>query len=516
MQCLKRKSEENKDFLLLMSIIIMNLGFFFLIGENGYIEMRDTASYCLPNLTEGIMPVYPFLINSFRILFSENYLTAVSVFQGFLAVFCITVFLMFLKKKFALKYGEVYLLWTATVLPFAIELPRYVLTHVIYTEGITYSLFYVFVLFAWNTILEKKFIWYWASVIIAFLLGLTRPQLMLLFVLTSLLLFYLLFAKKKKMLFSIVLSILLAVIIMVAGVIGIFKIRTFYVRSVGAAFEEYFPTGLREEIVIVKQDTVETESVQTQETTQEHPETEESQAQTDSFSQLSSALICRTFYEAEANDYLYYTDKDMQEIFARVYRECDKREILYQHARQGLWMWEDLTQTDIYTVANQEIGNYFRENYPEMNEGEILQKVTQVKILMALKEVQLHFGRFVYHCIRLMIPGFISCIFFNIEAIYLLCHIIVLFLYASAVAMGIYILRKEELKNDVAKVLLASVISCMIFVGVVNILFFGMQRYFIYNMGVFYCTYYLALREIFKEQVEKLEVWLKRNRKIKE
>jgi len=485
---------DKKDIYFIFSIILISILFFFGIGQHGYIEMKDTPSYCLPNLTEGIMPVYPFLINICRVLFGKYCLDAVATIQGLLATVIITVFLLFLKKKFELEYWEVYLLWLAAVLPFAIELPRYVLTHVIYTEGITYSCFYVFVMFALNTLLEKEWKWFWFTVGTAIFMGLMRPQLMLLLILCSILLIYkLLSEKKRRVILNLIIGMFASILLIALGVIGIFKIRTIYINSVGVGFEQRFEVEGKIELEIEKEyaeaDKRDIEKKQEENVSQGKP-------QANSLGQVGSALICRAFYEAESDDYQHYDDPNMQEMFLRIYHECDKQQILYPYAKEGLWMWEDLTQTDIYSVASREIGAYLTEKYPELGENELLQKITQIKISMAIKEIQLHFGRFIYHCFRLMIPGFISCIFFNIESIYLLCHIIVLFLYVSAIIMGAYIIKQKEMKNAAAKFILASVLSCIVFVGVVNSIFFGMQRYFIYNMGVFYCAYYLAFREI--------------------
>jgi len=137
-----------KKYGFVISIIALNILFFFGIGQKGYIEMDDTWQYCLPDLKEGIMPIYPLLINVFKLFFGAWYLDAVAIFQGILAIICVCAFLLFLKRKFHLKNWELYLFWVAAILPFAIELPKYVLTHVIYTEGIAYSLFYVFSIFS--------------------------------------------------------------------------------------------------------------------------------------------------------------------------------------------------------------------------------------------------------------------------------------------------------------------------------------------------------------------------------
>lgn len=501
-------TNNKKSLFFTFSIILLNILFFFLIGQRGYIEMRDTASYCQPNLTEGIMPIYPFLINICRLIFGDYCLDAVAAIQGSLATIIITTFILFLKKIFELRYWECYLLWMAAVLPFAIELPKYVLTHVIYTEGIAYSFFYVFAMAALNTLLNpiwKK--WFVLTVMIAILMGLMRPQLMLMLILCSVLLIYKLLAgKKSRWSLNVGIGVALSILLVFCGAIGIFKIRALYISTIGSWFEQRFEADGEIELAIeknVEKESVAEKQIQPADTEASAAETEPKQGA--SLGQVGSALICRAFYEAEAEDYQYYKDIDMQEMFSRIYAECDKQQILYPYAKKGLWMWEDLTQTEIYHIASREIGDYLREKYPEIDNNDLQQKITQIKISIALTELRLHFGRFLYHCFRLMIPGFISCIFFNIEAIYLLCHIVVLFLYMSAFLMALYVLRCKRTGSDAAQFMLAALLSCIVFVGVVNAVFFGMQRYFIYNMGIFYCAYYMVFRAVFMDVVQKYE-----------
>lgn len=486
---LKRRK---KELYFIIPIVIFDIFFFFFAGESGYITMKDTSSYCRADLVEGVMPGYPFFVNMCRVFWGQDYLDAVAAIQGLFAALSTTIFLLFLKKKFSLKYWEGYLLWIAAILPFAIEMPKYVITHVIYTEGITYSLFYLFVICVLNTIWKTCWKWYCMAVFIAFFMGMIRPQLMLLLILTGLLLIYLLLrVRKRKILLSLLAGSAGSCVIIIVGVLGVFNARTFYTEHIEAVFVQRIQSGI--DVPAFMEGT--------------EPLDEEEAAsiqQNDSLAQVGSAMICRAFYEAEAEDVQYYDDEDMQEIFKRIYAECDKRQILFPYARQGLWMWEDLTQTDIYIVASQEIGGFLDEKDSFMDDGQRQKEITQIKISMALKEIQIHFGRFLYHCIRLMIPGFISCIFFNIESVYLLCHIVVFLLYISAFVMAVYILRSKKADCDAAKFMLASLVSCVVFVGVVNVVFFGMQRYFIYNMGVFYCAYYMVFRVICIELLQKL------------
>ena len=94
-----------------------------------------------------------------------------------------------------------------------------------------------------------------------------------------------------------------------------------------------------------------------------------------------------------------------------------------------------------------------------------------------------------------MISSFIAAVFFQIDAIYLLCHFITLFIYLIAIGGFVWLIRKG--KKEIAYFLLVALGNILIIVGVTNLLFTGMQRYVVYVMGIFWCAMYLMAKEVY-------------------
>lgn len=463
----------NSVFLLGASLL-----YFCFVGQRGYIAMDDTSSFILPNISEGVMPGYSFLLNLLHVIFGEQYLQIASYLQGILASVCVTVFVRYLVRQFSLKIWESYILWLATLLPFSIEMPEYVITHVIYTEAITYSLYYIYFITLLNLVyrLRKQDLLnvFNMSVVMA----LIRSQLLLLLVVWGVFSFYYFMKKNKKKWQGFIKASLNMAVGVVFGVVLVYSIRGLYARTIGENFIMFYEkqeakTG--ETISAESEVVVDTTSVET------------------GTSQFGSALVVRGFFEAEEEDVKYYQTEEMREIFMRLYTRCSEKGYLYTEVGHGLRMWEEMGRDYIFREAGDVLNEYYSEMGMDMPRAERSIWFRNTKIKLAITEICVHPLRFLYHCIRLMIPGFISCIFFNIFNIYLACHIIVLFLYGSAFALAYYAVKKLSYVKE-GKMMLTSLLCCLIFVTVTNIIFYGMQRYFLYQMGVYYCAYYILVR----------------------
>ena len=93
-----------------------------------------------------------------------------------------------------------------------------------------------------------------------------------------------------------------------------------------------------------------------------------------------------------------------------------------------------------------------------------------------------------------MIPGFIASVFFQIERIYFLCHIITLLLFAIAVTGVIYCMKNSR-DHRVAVFMIVTLGVIIMMVSIINLIFTGLQRYMVYMMGIFYCNMYLLMKD---------------------
>lgn len=427
--------------LMLLSGII----FYVLLGDKWVSIEKDSAFYMNYTGREGVMPIYPAFLRLMKAILGEtHYLDGAVVVQSMLAIFCTMAFVIMLKKRFGLKLWEELLLYMACMLPFTIYLPVAGITHQIMTEGLAYSLFYIYFLILLKFVLDKQYKWGIALIIMSLLMMMIRSQLMILLITTFAAFIYVMIRKipdRRK------------AISVTGGCIGL--------AIVGGGL---FIAALRLQVLDIPQ--------------------------------FTSVLMIRGFYEVDYEDKELFDTPEMQEIFERVYHAVDEEQYRYVYARRDLYMWRDLVCDRIGTVAYREIGEY-AEQHPEtdINAREIVQKLGCTVLFK-------HFDRYLYHNVRLMISGFIAAVFWQIEPIYLLCHFITLFLYLYALTGSILCLKRKKNCRE-AEFMLTVVSFIFILIVAVNLIFYGMQRYVVYAMGIFYCAAYLLFRELIMLYITK-------------
>lgn len=462
--------------------------FYVLLGDKWVSMEKDSQFYINPGGHEGVMPLYPAFLRMMKVIMGEKYyLDGVVLVQSVLAIFCTMVFVLMLKKRFGLKLWEELLLYVACMLPFSIYLPEVGITHQIMTEGISYALFYIFFITIIEAVWTTKYRWYLASMMMAFVLGATRSQMLFLQAICLLILLWVTF---KKFVGSIWRKI---GICLAAFVIGIFlsygtykatySVVAFYAHH--QSLSEGFGSKAEEENVV---------NADGSEDVTEQSDDADADANSagagSTSSQFVTIIMSRGFYEAEQNDVDLFRDEMMREIFTRTYELADSGGKLYIYATPGLYMWEDLVYDKMLGFALQAI-----EEYDTLHPGERVRDIGSISRELGLRVLTRHFGRYIYHTIRLMMPSFIASVFFQVRPIYLLCHFITLFLYLFSVAGCVYVYRSK--RNRICAELMAVVLCTLIIMVVsVNLLFVGLQRYMVYGMGIFYCALYLMCKEI--------------------
>lgn len=491
---MSNNSKKYHNFILIFTLLVMGIGFYFLLGQEWISIQDDSTFYLNPSSHEGVMPLYPLFVFGIKMLFGEKiYLSVIVIIQSALALICTMIFTLYLQKQFHLKWFEGILLYIACMLPFSIYLPESGITHQIMTEGIAFSLFYIYFLFLIQYIFSKKSIRIFPVTGTAFILALTRSQLLFLFIPIALAFIYVQIRKHKmlsriKAVLAGSLYLLLGMIATLILVMSVYKVYGFYMvcqLPVIAKWGQEQTEETRDEIV----------------ETSEAPEISENQKEEVpdnkvTMSQLTSLIMIRGFYEADKADVDLFESPEMKEIFLRVYRAVDEKQYRYVYARQDLYMWKDLICDRIPNVAYGEATQYLQEN-PQL-------KLKEIDIIeeLGIKVLLRHFDRYLYHTLRMMISGFISSVFFQIERIYFLCHMITLALFIMALVCSAAVIRLKR-NAAVAEMMLSVTIYIIMQVTVINVVFFGLQRYMVYAMGIFYCGLYLVMRELFICYLEK-------------
>ena len=118
--------------------------------------------------------------------------------QGILAAVCVILFVRTLKDEFHLHYWETYLFFFLSLMPFTTEMPQSMATQQILTEGLSYALFYLFVIVMLKAVWTKKYVWFAGSLAMTFVLAALRSQLQILFAVCSVIFLYIVCRRKQE------------------------------------------------------------------------------------------------------------------------------------------------------------------------------------------------------------------------------------------------------------------------------------------------------------------------------
>ncbi len=477
-------AEAKKRYAQILVLFLLGIGFYLFSGQEWMVLEKDSQFYldATTNMS-GVMPIYPLFLSVVKYIFGETlYLDAAVVIQSIIAILFTMIFVLYLQYTFRLKFIETILFYIGAMLPFAIDLPRVCATHQMMTESLAFSFFYIYFMFLMQYVLSGKRKWVFVTTGMAVFMALIRSQLLFLIIITAIFFVCMEFAKGKKSRgikrwIKAGLNLLLCVVISYLLVLFVYKVKESYYVYVLPVVNNW---SQNTEVEVSESKNEEKENELT-------AESEEIKYQ-ETMSQMTHLIIIRGLFEADEEDVILFETPEMQEIFRRVYDEVDKRQYRYEYAEPGLYMWKNLVKDKIANVAVETIGNYLSEN-PEIHiDKEEVMRELGMKVLLK------HFDRYLYHSIRLMIVGFISSVFFQIEKIYLLCHLITLFLFVFSIWGMLYCIKYKGEKNVVVFAGMAVGFICLL-VGVITLVFVPLQRYMVYAMGIFYCSLYLLMKE---------------------
>lgn len=555
MRITEKLDEKKQNLLFILSIVILSLAIFLFAGADEYVLFADSRNYIQIKTAEGVMPLYPLFLFFNRLLWgTESFLNIVIIEQSLIATGCIVWFVLELRRRFRLKYWESYLAYLLALFPFTTDMPEAMTTQEILTEGLTYALFYIFMIFLMGALFDKDWKKLFGSFLFLFLLALLRSQLQILFAVCGVAVLYISFMKyeRKKRIFLIgrmLLSLIVCCLVMGAGVLGVVKLNAACQKAIfgnGALAQLIRENEISDEqlieigVKIEKEQSETTEASFTTETEEsneadivledaEHTETEASEMELFeaepgsedkpapntapeviafmnqeyedsgvSVSQYDSLLFSKAMYEADYEDYLLFEDEQVREQFLLVYGIVDELGYRYPYADSGLWGWKDISNGvgGIGPHCFGALNKYFAEYYNTTVVYFTYQCTGQAFRTIGMKLLTHHFGSFVLHTLRLTAPAFIATVFFQKEQFYLLCHLITLFLYLSAIGMMIWVFADKKADRRYAEFMLGVMLVDFIMVIALSLVFTGLQRYLVYAFGIFYIAYLLLLKQL--------------------
>lgn len=511
------------DILFYLALFVLAILIFVFVGSREPVLFDDSSSYTKIERNEGVMPVYPlFLLMNQWIFGSDGYLRIVIIEQALLAAVCILLFVREIRNRFALQYWEGGLIFFLSLLTYTTEMPQAMMTQTILTEGLAFSLYYLLVILFLRAVWRKSYAILAGSFAMVFLLAMLRSQLQILFGVCGVLFLYLTWHKcgkggRKWLGFlggmaGCVLIGVLGVALTASSlsryhslVIDNRKVNAFIMRVQDPEYYQSFS---------VDEEGENREQKEIEQAIQEQIENLFSEKPPLMTSQYTSLIYSRGMYEADEADVSLFEDDMTRGLFQALYAATDGEKQRYVYAQKGLWMWKDIVggigsvgKTAFYTATD-----YYRENDLQYSEGDFnafWNRSLQTIGMALLKE---HFGRFLYHTLMMLPQAFICTVFFQIKPIYLLCHLVTLFLYLSALALMIWGYADRKAENQCAEFMALVLGSNLVMIVIISMVFFGQQRYLVYNFGIFYIAYYVLLRELWNCRLRdtRLGQWFRR------
>lgn len=459
----KRIIRENNEKIIvkygdILGCILLSVLFFFLVGEREFIWMNDSGGYTSINISRG--PIYQLFVVTIRKIFGDTYyLHAVVVCQNLLAIICVNSFVLYVKKQFKLGKAYTLLILLCAITPFGLETlgyePGFLYTQVIATEGITYSLFYLFMLFVFKSVFEKKKYYFALACVVGIVLTLARGQMLICLAICGFAAVVMLVLYKDWKLF------LIGLLLVILAFFSKNIINTTYQNVMFGA--------------------------------------------TTATSDFT--LFTRILYASDEEDEELFEDEELRELYHYIYEVIDQQHLTYKDANPHvLYKWSHLAESydEIwFENCNDIFKEYMIEKYGILEEEQREEKLGQ--ILGEMKNILMkdNLGQYTIDTLYLLPFGYLSSVFILWPPLYELCFIITLAIYLFAIGIMTVGYLLNGRKSNASTWLLITMAAASINIVGVSAMLFGMDRYLMYTLGIFYMGLLLAMRDIYITRLEK-------------
>lgn len=436
-----RIMKKNYKYMIYMCLLLfIGIFFFFFLGVKCYVLEKDSGVFMRGNVGYQYV-VYPWFLKVCQRVFGEQqYLQWASNIQGLIALVTSLLTTEYFRKNFGLSYILSGIVFICTFGPYAYSLPQYVSSHIIMTEGLSFPLFYIWMLCALQIYLKKRKIWFIPLFFVTLILAYTRTQLMLFFIIDFLIIL-------ERIIFHFYQNIEINKRKVFMGVC-LFGI------VVGVVL------GIRVFGVFVKQNI---------------------------YPQMTDAVAGRVLCATEETDAELFEERK-RELFLGIYDEVEKMESRQSYFRIGIRQWEDII---IATNENTKVFSIIHSYYPERNSND-------VKGEMAYEILLEHWDDYLIMSGVLLLQSLVVSIFIHPEWAYLLGYIIAILLYIVAIGSVLFAKKKYHVENRFIIPMALTFLVILSISTITNIIFVGMQRYVVYPFGYFYISLimvYVGIKE---------------------
>lgn len=458
METVKKKAVPISSLCILAGLLLFFWGMLLRYGVGIY---NDSEQYITMHIHRE--PLYPLFLALFRKLCGETYLRVTMAAQGILTAIGIWTLTEYLTVRFRLRLWEELLLTVLQLAPHLVT--RYVsamhifMENSVMSEALCLPLFSFFLYFLLRMLLEKKPRDAALSMLFAWLLSMTRGQMMTTILLTALLLAgRLLIDKKYQMLF-----------IPIAAVIFAFVMRILAVHVYNYGVTGYFIGN--------------------------------------TYGKVNT--LTNVLYACDEEDREVFAEGSLEQLFFdQFYAESMERGLnhIYGGGSFGervahLEESHDRIKFDIVEAG-------FSAYYYARGEDYYGQstKADEVAAKMIEKLLPVCFGQWLYDYILLVRNGFVR----SIAVVHPFITPIAFLLYFAAAGMMLFLFLRTwrtgretpDLRGRQAQPLQAAVVMCvaLLFIAAnvcaTSLTIMCLSRYMIYGFSLFYIAFYLILREV--------------------
>lgn len=425
--------------------------FFFGIGHNGSILEPDSYNYIECNF--GREPLYPIFLLIFRTIFGEgNYLQAVWIAQSVLAVCAVVYCSLWMKRRFRLKNGVGYVVFFLLLLPYWFvtiwHVPLGLWTNRILTEGLTFSLYNLFVIFTIQTIYDRKLYDFGKVCLLSVVLAALRSQMLVCFVICLGVMAWLLIAERKASGFKRICAVCAAVVLAAGGMYC--GVKAVYKYQITDSSEEAETLGL--------------------------------------------ALLSNLLYSSDKEDADCYEDPELRMIFEHLYELAEERELNYKYATGTIFTGSHMY--DAHDLIKYDVINKVYYSYV-LKEGIYQNRVGNWNLEELIKGLERpllrkNWHKLIKNTMREWPKGYMRSIFTASAGLFPFNAVLCAFLYLSGLYLSIRCIVKKRDWRLAVPMLIVMAFIVMSVTGVALTIYVSM-RYLSYNLGMFYIAYMILL-----------------------
>lgn len=417
-----------------------------LLAVGGVGVYNDSEQYITMHIHRE--PLYPLYLAAFRVVCGEGYLTAAMAGQGILTAVGITALTEYLTRRFGLRLWEELLVVALQLMPHLIT--RYVsalhifLENSVMSEGLCIPLFTIFLYFLLRMLFEGKGRDAVLALLFAYLLSMTRGQLMTTILLWALLLgIRMVLQKKYRSLF-----------ICASAMILVFLLRNLTVHVYNYGVTGYFMGN--------------------------------------TYGQVNT--LTNVMYACDERDREVFEEGDLEQaFFDSFYRKAMERKL--NHAYAG----DSFGERAAYLEANHDILKFqileaelsaYYFGLGEVDYYEQSSMSDEMAGKMIKKLLPACFGQWLYDYILLCRNGFVR----SIAVVHPVINFAALFLYLLAAGLSIWLVFARK-RFQAAAVMGTALLFIAANVCATSITIMCLSRYMIYGFSLFYIALYLVIRE---------------------